>query len=82
MTRELLFSDNILKKKILEELNEDVKKADNITLMLLSSDIYPVIIKCLKDEDNDIRELSSHLLVTLLIKNFIILVIIKYTNNF
>lgn len=62
-TLELARASDVLKTKVLTELNEDVRQADKINLMLLSSDILTVLISLLQNPDDTIRELTSSILV-------------------
>lgn len=59
MTYELYNSDDILIKKTLEELNLDLRRADNTNLLLLSSDLLSVLVIHFLNPDNQIRELAS-----------------------
>lgn len=69
MTFELFNADDILVKKTLEELNLDLRRADNTKLMLLSSDLLSVLIIHFLNPDDVIRELASRALVILFIIN-------------
>ena len=63
LARELKDSDNILKKKILEEVNKDFWDHSNIVQALMTSDLVHVLIDHLVDPDNELRELSINSMV-------------------
>jgi hypothetical protein len=67
-TYELTFVSNVLKLKILKELSEDFHRADCITLAILSSDLLNVTMEHLMNEDDQIREMASLLIVIFLFK--------------
>lgn len=60
---DLTYVSNILKLKILNELTDDFHRGDNVTLALLSSDLLNVLINHLIDENNEIRQLVSMIVV-------------------
>ena len=64
MAKQICESDDILKKKNLEQVNLDFQRGDNIRLALEKSDIYKELLKHFTNMDNDIRELSSRSFVT------------------
>jgi hypothetical protein len=51
-------NDDVLRTKVLIEINEDFHQADKINFALKSS-ILTELVKCFKEEDNVIRELAS-----------------------
>ena len=55
--------DNVLRTKILEEINEDFHQGDKLNLALESSDILFELINCFTEEDQVIRELSSRAII-------------------
>ncbi len=59
MAKQICESDDILKKKNLEQVNLDFQRGDNIRLALEKSDIYHQLLKHFTNLDDDIRELSS-----------------------
>ena len=63
MTRELNEGSDILRLKTLNEINEDFRRSDSITLAILSSNILLVLLNLIKHEDNQIRELSIRAIV-------------------
>ncbi len=65
MAKQICESDDILKKKNLEQVNLDFQRGDNIRLALEKSDIYQELLKHFTNVDNDIRELSSRSFVKL-----------------
>ncbi|CAD8075607.1 unnamed protein product [Paramecium primaurelia] len=63
MTNQIFASEDVLKLKNLEEINEDFHRGDFITLALLSSDILDVLMSHLSNSHEQIRELSSSAIV-------------------
>ena len=58
--KELSGDDNVLRTKILIELNEDFHFGDRVVEALKSSQIIEELMRGMKDKDEKIRELSSH----------------------
>ena len=58
MTEEIRGDDNILRTKVLKEINEDFHQADKLNVAL-DSGILDQLIKCFKEKDDVIRELAS-----------------------
>ena len=58
MCREMESKDDILRKKVLIEINEDFHQADKLNFAL-DSTILSELVKCFKEKDNEIRELAS-----------------------
>ena len=58
MCRELADNDDVLRKKVLIEINEDFHQADKINFALEST-ILKELVKTFKEADNEIRELGS-----------------------
>lgn len=50
--------DNILRTKVLVEINEDFHQADNVN-MALDSHILDQLVRCFIEKDDVIRELAS-----------------------
>ena len=50
--------DNVLRTKILVEINEDFHQADKINVAL-DDNILQELVKCFKEQDDVIRELAS-----------------------
>jgi hypothetical protein len=50
--------DDILRKKVLIEINEDFHQADKLNFALEST-LLSELVKCFKEADNEIRELAS-----------------------
>ena len=50
--------DDVLRKKVLIEINEDFHQADKMNFAL-ESDILVQLVGCFKDRDSDIRELAA-----------------------
>ena len=63
MVEELACVDNQLKLKILEEINEDFRKADKVVLASITSKMTLRLVEHLTDEHDLIRELSSRAIV-------------------
>ncbi|EGR29633.1 rtdr1-prov protein, putative [Ichthyophthirius multifiliis] len=70
MARQLVQETDILKLKILTEINEDFRRSDFINLALLSSDILEVLIKHFQDKSQNIRELASRSIVQVCSLNY------------
>ena len=62
MCHEMSGRDDILRKKVLVEVNEDFHQADKIDFALEST-ILRELVKCFKEKDNVIRELASRAIV-------------------
>jgi hypothetical protein len=58
MVREMAGTDNILRTKVLIEINEDFHQADKINFAL-ESQILRELVKCFSEKDKVIRELAS-----------------------
>jgi hypothetical protein len=54
----LSLKDNVLRTKILVEINEDFHQADKINVAL-DDNILQELVKCFKEQDDVIRELAS-----------------------
>ena len=65
MARDMEEVSNVLKLKILNEINEDFRRADFVTLAILSSHLIQNLIQHFKDHNDEIRELASRSLVDL-----------------
>ena len=50
--------DDVLRTKVLFEINEDFHQADKLNFALESTNLSE-LIKCFKEKDNVIRELAS-----------------------
>ena len=59
MCDEMKTTDNILKEKVLKEINEDYHSAEKVNFSL-ESGLLDECIKCFKHTNNSIRELASH----------------------
>lgn len=58
MCREMADKDDVLRTKVLIEINEDFHQADKINFALESS-ILKELVKCFSEKDDVIRELAS-----------------------
>ena len=58
MQREMSGSDNVLRTKVLIEINEDFHQADKVNVAL-DAGLLAELVKCFKEEDDEIRELAS-----------------------
>ena len=58
MRAEMSGTDNVLRTKVLVELNEDFHQADHVN-SALEAGMLKELIKCFKEKDNVIRELGS-----------------------
>jgi hypothetical protein len=54
--------DNVLRTKILIEINNDFHQGDKLNFAL-DSEILSELIRCFDDEDNVIRELASRAII-------------------
>ena len=61
---QLQHGDNVLRKKVLIEVNEDFHLADNVN-EALTTDILVEFTKACTEEDDTIRELASRTLVAI-----------------
>jgi hypothetical protein len=62
MTAELRLTDDILRKKVLIEINEDLRQGFNV-MMLLDSNLPGELIKAMTESDEEIRELASRTMI-------------------
>jgi len=58
MQGEMSGHDNVLRTKVLIEINEDFHQADKVN-MALDANILAELVKCFKEKDDVIRELAS-----------------------
>ena len=58
LDKNLLSNDNVLRTKVLVEVNEDFHQADLVN-QALDSNILASLVMCFKDTDDVIRELAS-----------------------
>ncbi len=58
MQREMAGNDNVLRTKILIEINEDFHQADKVNVAL-NANILGELVKCFRENDDTIRELAS-----------------------
>lgn len=58
MTTEMASDDNVLRRKVLIEINEDFHHADKLNFAL-ESDLLTQLVKCFEQKDDEIRELAS-----------------------
>jgi hypothetical protein len=63
MTEELRTSDNVLREKVVKEINEDFHHSDKINFALQSSQILAELVKCYRQPSDSIRELASRAVV-------------------
>ena len=59
MTRQMAGKDDVLRTKVLIEINEDFHQADKINFALTSSNLLKELVKCFAEKDKVIRELAS-----------------------
>lgn len=62
MTRQMASEDNVLRTKILIEINNDFHQGDKLNFAL-ESDIIMELVRCFDDEDDVIRELASRAII-------------------
>jgi hypothetical protein len=62
MSRQMGGEDNVLRTKILKEVNEDFHAADKLNFAL-DSEILAELIRCFDEEDEVIRELGSRAII-------------------
>ena len=55
--------DNVLRTKILHEINEVFHQGDKLNAALESSECLYELVKCFSEDDNTIRELASRAVV-------------------
>ena len=55
-------TDNVLRTKILIEVNEEFHQGDKLNAAL-ESDILSELVKCFRENDNTIRELASRAVI-------------------
>ena len=55
-------NDNVLRTKILREINEEFHQGDKLNAAL-ESDILDQLVKCFDEEDQTIRELASRAVI-------------------
>lgn len=51
-------NDNVLRTKVLIEINEDFHQADKVN-EALHANVLAELVKCFKEKDDEIRELAS-----------------------
>jgi len=56
-------NDNVLRTKILIEINEDFHQGDKLNFALDSSDILAELVSCFEEENETIRELASRAMI-------------------
>lgn len=56
-------SDNVLRTKILKEINEEFHQGDKLNAALNSSEILDELVKCFSEDDSTIRELASRAVI-------------------
>ena len=56
-------NDNVLRTKILVEINEDFHQGDKLNFALDSSDILRELVSCFDESDETIRELASRAII-------------------
>jgi hypothetical protein len=62
MVGELMSDDDVLRTKVLKEINEDFHQADKVNAAL-DAGVHKEIVKCFKEEDDEIRELASRAII-------------------
>ena len=55
--------DNVLRTKILKEINEDFHQGDKLNSAFNSSDLLFELVNCFEEEDVTIRELASRAII-------------------
>lgn len=63
LTRQMSSTDNVLRTKILREINEEFHQGDKLNAALDNSDILEELIKCFVEDDATIRELASRAVI-------------------
>lgn len=56
-------NDNVLRTKILVEINEDFHHGDKLNFALDSSNILEELVNCFEEQDQTIRELASRAII-------------------
>ncbi len=59
MAKELKYDDDILKLKVLKEINEDLRDPTKIVRAMNTSDLIHMLVYHLENKDDEIRRLSS-----------------------
>lgn len=62
MSRQMAGEDNVLRTKILKEVNEDFHQGDKLNFAL-DSDILLELVRCFEEDDEVIRELGSRAII-------------------
>lgn len=62
MQQEMSRTDDVLRTKVLHEINEDFHQADKVN-MALDANMLGELVKCFKESDHVIRELASRAVV-------------------
>lgn len=62
ISRQMAGEDNVLRTKILQEVNEDFHQGDKLNAAL-ESDILSELVRCFEEEDATIRELASRAVI-------------------
>ena len=55
--------DNVLRIKLLKELNEDFHQGDKLNFAMASSEILFELVNCFEEKDPVIRELASRAII-------------------
>ena len=55
--------DNVLRTKILKEINEDFHQGDKLNSAFNSSDLLFELVNCFEEDDVTIRELASRAII-------------------
>lgn len=63
MQRQMSGEDNVLRTKILKEINEDFHQGDKLNFAMSSSDILFELVNCFDEKDAVIRELASRAII-------------------
>ena len=62
LSRQMGSNDNVLRTKILREINEEFHQGDKLNFAL-DSEILEQLVKCFDEEDKTIRELASRAVI-------------------
>ena len=62
ITRQMASNDNVLRTKILREINEQFHQGDKLNAALDSECLYE-LVRCFDEEDKVIRELASRAII-------------------
>ena len=62
MSRQMAGEDNVLRTKILKEVNEDFHQGDKLNFAM-DSEILLELVRCFEEEDEVIRELGSRAII-------------------